>query len=131
MVQLVPRGWDLDVCHVLVWRFLDYFRNVYARDADVDEFIALDVIYGPQALRDSRKFAVGGALVGAVVSPSSTPRARTIGSTRQWQQQLAEDQPMALAVVQAERCRCSIQHDLHIDKATRTGQDFCIKLMPI
>lgn len=55
--------------------FLDYFKKVYGRDqplpkwsdADVDEFIASDPVYGPQlkALRESRKFALGGALVGA------------------------------------------------------------------
>jgi hypothetical protein len=89
--------------------FLDYFKKVYGRaeplpkwsDADVEEFIATDPVYGPQvgapirfprfpplppplppasrptdrcdamrflqlkALRESRKFALGGALVGA------------------------------------------------------------------
>ncbi|AQK78248.1 Succinate dehydrogenase subunit 6 mitochondrial [Zea mays] len=60
--------------------FLDYFKKVYGRaeplpkwsDADVDEFIASDPVYGPQmrfpqlkALRESRKFALAGALVGA------------------------------------------------------------------
>uniref|UniRef100_A0A0E0LQL3 Glycine zipper 2TM domain-containing protein n=1 Tax=Oryza punctata TaxID=4537 RepID=A0A0E0LQL3_ORYPU len=54
--------------------FLDYFKKVYGRDkplpkwtdADVDEFIASDPVYGPQlkAMRESRKFALGGALVG-------------------------------------------------------------------
>uniref|UniRef100_A0A453S2K6 Glycine zipper 2TM domain-containing protein n=1 Tax=Aegilops tauschii subsp. strangulata TaxID=200361 RepID=A0A453S2K6_AEGTS len=55
--------------------FLDYFKKVYGRDqplpkwsdADVEEFIASDPVYGPQlkALRESRKFALGGALAGA------------------------------------------------------------------
>ncbi|XP_062194919.1 succinate dehydrogenase subunit 6, mitochondrial-like [Phragmites australis] len=54
--------------------FLDYFKKVYGRaeplpkwsDADVQEFIASDPVYGPQlkALRESRKFALAGALVG-------------------------------------------------------------------
>ena len=80
--------------------FLDYFKKVYGRaeplpkwsDADVEEFIASDPVYGPQvgdlirspppspplplttdsmrflqlkALRESRKFALSGALAGA------------------------------------------------------------------
>ncbi|XP_078158632.1 succinate dehydrogenase subunit [Carex rostrata] len=55
--------------------FLDYFKKTYGRDqplpkwsdADVDEFIASDPVYGPQlkALRESRKFALGGAAIGA------------------------------------------------------------------
>ncbi|AQK51076.1 Succinate dehydrogenase subunit 6 mitochondrial [Zea mays] len=55
--------------------FLDYYKKVYGRaeplpkwsDADVDEFIASDPVYGPQlkALRESRKFALAGAFAGA------------------------------------------------------------------
>ncbi|KAJ6798480.1 succinate dehydrogenase subunit 6, mitochondrial [Iris pallida] len=55
--------------------FLDYYKKTLGRkdplpkwtDADVDEFVASDPIYGPQlkALRESRKFAVAGAALGA------------------------------------------------------------------
>nr|CAD1838837.1 unnamed protein product [Ananas comosus var. bracteatus] len=61
------------------WRknfaFLDYYKKLYGRekplpkwtDADVEEFIASDPVYGPQlkALRESRKFAIAAAVVGA------------------------------------------------------------------
>ncbi|ONK73172.1 uncharacterized protein A4U43_C04F28020 [Asparagus officinalis] len=55
--------------------FLDYYKKTLGRkdplpkwtDADVEEFIASDPIYGPQlkAIRESRKFAVAGAIIGA------------------------------------------------------------------
>ncbi|XP_042378605.1 succinate dehydrogenase subunit 6, mitochondrial-like [Zingiber officinale] len=54
--------------------FLDYYKKTLGRkeplpkwtDADVEEFIASDPIYGPQlqAIRESRKYAVAGALLG-------------------------------------------------------------------
>ncbi|XP_042425415.1 succinate dehydrogenase subunit 6, mitochondrial-like isoform X2 [Zingiber officinale] len=61
------------------WRsnfaFLDYYRKSLGRkeplpkwtDADVEEFIASDPVYGPQlkAIRQSRKYAVAGGLLGA------------------------------------------------------------------
>ncbi|XP_038990222.1 succinate dehydrogenase subunit 6, mitochondrial-like isoform X2 [Phoenix dactylifera] len=61
------------------WRrnlaFLDYYKKTLGRaeplpkwtDADVEEFIASDLVYGPQlkALRESRKYAIVGALLGA------------------------------------------------------------------
>ncbi|CAL9769667.1 unnamed protein product, partial [Musa acuminata subsp. burmannicoides] len=61
------------------WRsnfsFLDYYKKTLGRkeplpkwtDADVEEFIASDPVYGPQlkAIRESRKYAIGGALFGA------------------------------------------------------------------
>ncbi|KAK8965257.1 hypothetical protein KSP40_PGU010109 [Platanthera guangdongensis] len=62
------------------WRknfaFLDYYKKtlVWEKplpkwiDADVDEFIASDPVYGTQlkAVRESRKYAATGALLGAV-----------------------------------------------------------------
>ncbi|XP_072991280.1 succinate dehydrogenase subunit 6, mitochondrial [Typha latifolia] len=55
--------------------FLDYFKKTYGREkslpkwteADVEEFIASDPVYGPQlkALRESRKYAMVGAALGA------------------------------------------------------------------
>ncbi|XP_042427297.1 succinate dehydrogenase subunit 6, mitochondrial-like [Zingiber officinale] len=61
------------------WRsnfsFLDYYRKTLGRkeplpkwtDADVEEFIASDPVYGLQlkAIRQSRKYAVAGGLLGA------------------------------------------------------------------
>ncbi|XP_008783730.1 succinate dehydrogenase subunit 6, mitochondrial-like [Phoenix dactylifera] len=61
------------------WRrnlaFLDYYKKTLGRaeplprwtDADVEKFIASDPVYGPQleALRESRKYAMVGALLGA------------------------------------------------------------------
>ncbi|URE11537.1 hypothetical protein MUK42_24386 [Musa troglodytarum] len=55
--------------------FLDYYKKTFGRteplpkwtDADVEEFIASDPFYGPQlnAIRESRKYAIFGALLGA------------------------------------------------------------------
>ncbi|KAH0461853.1 hypothetical protein IEQ34_009428 [Dendrobium chrysotoxum] len=62
------------------WRknfaFLDYYKKTLGWekpppkwiDADVEEFISSDRVYGPQlkALRESRKYAIAGAFLGAV-----------------------------------------------------------------
>ncbi|KAJ8477006.1 hypothetical protein OPV22_020733 [Ensete ventricosum] len=55
--------------------FLDYYKKTFGRreplpkwtDADVEEFIASDPVYGPQlkVIRESRKYAIFGALLGA------------------------------------------------------------------
>ncbi|KAH7663840.1 Nucleoside phosphorylase domain-containing protein [Dioscorea alata] len=61
------------------WRsnfaYLDYYKKTLGRreplpkwtDADVEEFIASDPVYGPQlkALRESKKYGIAGALLGA------------------------------------------------------------------
>nr|XP_009404936.1 PREDICTED: succinate dehydrogenase subunit 6, mitochondrial isoform X2 [Musa acuminata subsp. malaccensis] len=55
--------------------FLDYYKKTFGRrkplpkwtDADVEEFIASDPVYGPQLkdIRESRKYAIFGALLSA------------------------------------------------------------------